>query len=149
MHTCTWYINLFKLPEIINEYYHNNRYPTILCVVYITVIPSFVHISPTTSLVVYTNPPTHPQHDGVTDLHAHEYIAVHTRGQHPFSPLRISLSYIFMCFVGALNVLFSDCLFGLGYTISSTEPAFLLVSTKHANSGQTRFLQYAHSLRSQ
>ena len=44
---------LFKVPEIINEYYHNNRYPTILCAVYITVIPSFVHISPTTSLVVY------------------------------------------------------------------------------------------------
>ena len=98
-------ILLFKVPEIINEYYHNNRYPTILCAVYITVIPSFVHISPTTSLVVYANPPTHPRHDTVTDLHAHEYTAVHTCGQHPFSPLHISLSYIFMCIVGALNIL--------------------------------------------
>ena len=86
-------ILLFKVPKIINEYYHN-RYPTILCAVYITVIPSFVHFSPTTSLVVYANPPTHPRHDAVTDLHAHEYTAVHTRGQHPFSPLHISLYYI-------------------------------------------------------
>ena len=37
---------------------------------------SIVHISPTTSLVVGTNPPAHPQwHDAVLDLHAHEYTA--------------------------------------------------------------------------
>ena len=67
---------------------------------------SIVHISPTTSLVVGTNPPAHPQwHDAVLDLHAHEYTAVHTRGQHPFSPFHISLLCIFMCIVGTWNML--------------------------------------------
>ena len=31
-------ILLFSVPEIKQEYYHNNRYPTILCVVYIICI---------------------------------------------------------------------------------------------------------------
>ena len=67
---------------------------------------SIVHISPTTSLVVGTNLPAHPQwHDAVLDLHAHEYTAVHTRGQHPFSPFHISLLCIFMCIVGTWNML--------------------------------------------
>ena len=67
---------------------------------------SIVHISPTTSLVVGTNPPAHPQwHDAVLDLHAHEYTAVHTRGQHPFSPFHISLLCVFMCIVGTWNML--------------------------------------------
>ena len=70
---------------------------------------SIVHISPTTSLVVGTNPPAHPQwHDAVLDLHAHEYTAVHTRGQHPFSPFHISLLCVFMCIVGTWNMLLCD-----------------------------------------
>ena len=79
---------------------------------------SIVHISPTTSLVVGTNPPAHPQwHDAVLDLHAHEYTAVHTRGQHPFSPFHISLLCVFMCIVGTWNMLLS----GIKVNSSKTE----------------------------
>ena len=40
---------LFLVPEVINAYYTDNRYPTILYAVYISDTPSFVHISPSTS----------------------------------------------------------------------------------------------------
>ena len=40
------------------------------------------------------NPPLPTlRHDAVPALHTHEYTAVHTRGQHPFSPLHISSLY--------------------------------------------------------
>ena len=81
---------------------------------------SIVHISPTTSLVVGTNPPAHPQwHDAVLDLHAHEYTAVHTRGQHPFSPFHISLLCVFMCIVGTWNMLLFNVNQVLSYFVQS------------------------------
>ena len=97
---------------------------------------SIVHISPTTSLVVGTNPPAHPQrHDAVLDLHAHEYTAVHTRGQHPFSPFHISLLCVFMCIVGTWNMLLSllaslDPLPTLERRLGMRQPQYTTFSTQ-------------------
>ena len=63
----------------------------------LTCFPSFVHILSYDITCLLPNPPlSTPRHDAVPALYTHEYTAVHTRGQHPFSPLHISSLYIHM-----------------------------------------------------
>ena len=59
-------VNILSVPEIKQEYFHKNRYPTIPSVVYITAFLCIVCICLTTSLSVDSDPPTPaPGHDAV------------------------------------------------------------------------------------
>ena len=85
--------SLFSVPEIKEEYFHNNRYPTIPRVVYITtVLPLCVHLSNNISEGGQRPTLPAPRHDGVpATFNACECTAIHTCGQRPFTPLHISL----------------------------------------------------------
>ena len=74
--------SLFALPKIKEEYFHNNRYPTILCV-YLS--NNILEGGQRLTLPA-------PRHDGVpATFNACECTAIHTCGQRPFTPLHISL----------------------------------------------------------
>ena len=56
-------LTLFSVPEIEQECFHNNRYPTIASVVYITAILPIVHVCLITSRRAVSDPA--PRHDAV------------------------------------------------------------------------------------
>ena len=83
---------LYSVPKIKQEYFHNNRYPTILSVVYITTFLCIVWICLTTSRSEdRTHPPQSAAMTRCTTFNACEYTAVHSCGQGPFSLFHISL----------------------------------------------------------
>ena len=90
--------SLFAVPEIKEEYFHNNRSPTIDIPQFLGLYilqPFFllcVHLSNNISEGGQRPTLPAPRHDGVpATFNACECTAIHTCGQRPFTPLRISL----------------------------------------------------------
>ena len=72
-------LTLFSVPEIEQECFHNNRYPTIASVVYITAILPIVHVCLITSRRAVSDPPSQPPGMSLcTAFNACECATVHT-----------------------------------------------------------------------
>ena len=101
---------LFSVPELKQEYFHNNRYPTIPGVVYITTILPIVCICLITSQRGISAPPSQPPQEPIPtvwrralpSMHVNIPLSTPVENDH-FDPC--TSHCIFVCIVGSENVL--------------------------------------------